>query len=163
MTEESQNDAHSRLIKLLNGKGVNYRIATHAPEGRSEDVARVRGSRPEQGAKALVFEVRMPEGQQRFVLAVVPSNQRVASAKIAAQLGGRRARLADPSDAQRITGCVVGTIPPFSFHCDLALLVDSHLLLEPEIAFNAGCLDKSIFITSQSYLEVAKPIVCSIT
>ena len=56
------------------------------------------------------------------------------------------------------TACVFGAIPPFSFHPDLRLIADPLLFDRyPEIAFNAGQLDKSIILNTEDYLRIARP------
>ncbi|HHT1687219.1 TPA: YbaK/EbsC family protein, partial [Raoultella ornithinolytica] len=51
-----------------------------------------------------------------------------------------------------------GAIPPFSFHPDLRLIADPLLFDRyPEIAFNAGQLDKSIILNTEDYLRIARP------
>lgn len=56
--------------------------------------------------------------------------------------------------AHRLRFC----IPPFSFHPDLRLIADPLLFDRyPEIAFNAGQLDKSIILNTEDYLRIARP------
>jgi len=65
--------------------------------------------------------------------------------------------------AQALTGCVMGAIPPFTFHPRLRLLLDPQLKERySEIAFNAGCLDKSIVLAVEDYLRIAKPELTTI-
>ena len=58
--------------------------------------------------------------------------------------------------------CVFGAIPPFSFHPALRLVADP-LLFErfPQIAFNAGRLDRSIILDTEDYLHIARPEIAT--
>lgn len=58
--------------------------------------------------------------------------------------------------------CVFGAIPPFSFHPALRLVADP-LLFErfPQIAFNAGRLDRSIILDTEDYLYIARPEIAT--
>ncbi len=63
-----------------------------------------------------------------------------------------------PSEIMALTGCVLGAIPPFSFHPDLVLAADPELFDRyGEIAFNAGRLDASMVLATPDYLRIAQP------
>ncbi len=62
-----------------------------------------------------------------------------------------------------MTGCVLGAIPPFSFHPDLQLVADPELFERcREIAFNAGRLDASMVLDAEDYLRLAAPRMAQI-
>jgi Ala-tRNA(Pro) deacylase len=64
--------------------------------------------------------------------------------------------------AQALTGCVIGAIPPFSFNDQLQVLADLLILQNEEVVFNAGCLDRSIFMKLADYVRIAKPQIVKI-
>ena len=64
--------------------------------------------------------------------------------------------------AQELTGCVIGAIPPFSFHEQLQVLADPLIQQNEEVVFNAGRLDRSIFMKLADYLRIAKPQMATI-
>ena len=154
-------DVFDRLVARLEAAKADFRVIEHEPEGRSEQISRIRGNHPSQAAKAMVVAVKSAEGR-KFVLAVLPGDRRVDFAAIARAVGGRKAALAAPEEARRLTECDMGAVPPFSFSDDLTLLVDPTLLAHDRIAFNAGRLDRSMFLATKSYVEVAKPVVAPI-
>ena len=51
----------------------------------------------------------------------------------------------------------MGTILPFSFHPELALVVDPSLLENDELYFNAARLDRSMVLKTRDYVALAKP------
>ena len=77
--------------------------------------------------------------------------------------GAQKGRFADPDTAQSITGCVMGAVPPFSFSGELALVVDEALRQCPEVCFNAGRLDRSIFVDFDGYQRAATPVFAAIS
>ncbi|MDR8351735.1 YbaK/prolyl-tRNA synthetase associated domain-containing protein, partial [Acinetobacter baumannii] len=81
------------------------------------------------------------------VLAILAADQQADLASLARHIGGSKASLASPAEVEALTACVFGATPPFSFHPALRLLADP-LLFErfPQIAFNAGRLDRSIIL-----------------
>ena len=51
----------------------------------------------------------------------------------------------------------MGAVPPFSFSKDLPLIVDNECTVNAKVVFNAGRLDRSVFIALEDYVAVAKP------
>lgn len=151
-----------RLCNLLSEAGARYRVIAHAAEGKSEDVAAIRGTQPGQGAKAMLCSLKgEPE---RFVLTVIAGNRKVDFRRVAAAVDAKKATLAPAEVATRLTGCVVGAIPPFALTDDIELIVDPGLLEgATEIAFNAGRLDRSIVLDSADYVRVARPRLVHLT
>lgn len=145
------------LCDLLERAQARFRIVEHEAAGRSEEVAAIRGTDPRQGAKAMLCTFRSQP--QRFVLTVLPGPLKLDFRKVAAACGEKKATLADAETAVRVTGCVVGAIPPFVVFGDgIELLVDPALVdHNREIAFNAGRLDRSMVLETADYLRVAKP------
>lgn len=147
---------HEKLITLLNTQQARYRQLAHIATGKCEEVAAIRGTHISQGAKALVCHVK-GNGIKHYVLAVLPADQQADLAKVANAVGGLRASLASPAEVDRLTGCVFGAIPPFSFHDALTLVVDPTLLTRhKEIAFNAGLLEKSVVLNVEDYARISE-------
>lgn len=154
---------HEKLIALLDQHQARYRLMEHEPTGKCEAVAAMRGTEIGQGAKALVCHVK-GNGVKQHVLAVLPADQQADLSKVAAAVGGRRASLASPAETDLLTGCVFGAIPPFSFHSDLKLVVDPALFERyPEIAFNAGLLERSVILNTDDYRALCAADVVKIT
>ncbi|SFN94455.1 YbaK/prolyl-tRNA synthetase associated domain-containing protein [Xenorhabdus japonica] len=156
-----KNDIFEHLTTLLDTNNARYRIMEHTTGGRSEEVAKIRGTHLGQGAKGLVCHVK-GNGCRQYVLAVLPADQQADLAVLAKQMGGSRASLASPKEVFELTRCVFGAIPPFSFHPELKLVADP-LLFEryDELAFNAGSLERSIILNTQDYRRIAIPELIS--
>lgn len=151
-----------KLITLLDGQQARYKIMTHEPTGKCEEVAAIRGTAVGQGAKALVCHVK-GNGVKQYVLAVLPADQQADLSKVAKAVGGLRASLASPAEVDRLTGCVFGAIPPFSFHDELKVVVDPTLCeRNSEIAFNAGLLEKSVVLNAQDYQRIVPSLPADI-
>jgi Ala-tRNA(Pro) deacylase len=144
-----------KLVALLEASHARFRIIEHPAEGRSGVVAQLRGTRPGQGAKAMLCR---SEGV--YVLAVLPGDRKVDFKRVAHVAGKRKATLATPDEAMRETGCAIGAIPPFSFSPHIRLAVDPALIeSHDEIAFNAGRLDRSMVLDSKDYVRIAQPLL----
>ena len=76
----------------------------------------------------------------------------------------KKTRFATAEELHELTGLVPGAVPPFgSPILPFELYVDSSILANPRIAFNAGSLTDSIVVSVEDYLRVAKPTVFEFT
>jgi Ala-tRNA(Pro) deacylase len=147
---------HQQLLALLNRDHARYRVVEHEAVGKCEAVSKIRGTALGQGAKALVCKIK-GHGVNQHVLAILAADLQADLARLAEYVGGSKASLASPAEVDALTACVFGAIP-LSASIPLRLVADP-LLFErfPEIAFNAGQLDKSIILDTADYLRIARP------
>jgi len=151
------NDIHKQLCDLLDREGAIYRIIEHEPEGHTEIIAKIRGNRIEQSVKSIVVQVRLNRKENIYCLANVPGDCRIDFAGIKQHFQADSVAFASREKAQELTGCVIGAIPPFSFSEQLQVLADPLIRENEEVVFNAGRLDRSIFMKLDDYLRIAKP------
>lgn len=157
MNMPEKRNTHRQLLALLEQHQARYRVVEHQAVGKCEAVSEIRGTALGQGAKALVCKVK-GNGVNQHVLAILAADQQADLSRVAQHIGGSKASLASPAEVDTLTACVFGAIPPFSFHPDLRLIADPLLFDRyPEIAFNAGQLDKSIILNTRDYLRIACP------
>lgn len=152
-------NTYERIIHLLQENKIQFRIVDHPPEGNTERASKIRGHDLSQAAKSMVVMVCISKKLRKYFLAVIPGDRKVDLCTVNALCDGRKALLAPLEIAEKITNCVSGSIPPFSFRDELRIIVDPLLLKNQEIVFNAGRLDKSIIMDTDSYVRVGKPII----
>lgn len=155
-------DVHDKLRALLDREGASYRVIEHAPEGRTEVIAKIRGNRIEQSIKSMVLQVRLTRKDNIYCLANVPGDCRVDFDGVKAYFQADSVAFAKREKAEELTGCVIGSIPPFSFSDDLQLLADPLIQQNEEVVFNAGRLDRSIMMNLEDYIRIAGPQMVSI-
>lgn len=148
---------HEELKSLLTREGAAFRVIEHPAEGRTEHITRLRGNRLEQAIKSLVVQVRMSRRENLYCLANVPGDSRLDLEAVRAHFNAESVAMAPREKAQSLTGCVLGAIPPFTFHPDLLLLADPRIRENEEVVFNAGRLDRSIFMSLEDYARIARP------
>jgi Ala-tRNA(Pro) deacylase len=154
---------YEQLVALLNSHHASYESLTHPPVKTSQEAAEVRHTALQQGAKAMVCRVKISANRHRYVLAVFPADRQADFARIAAAVDGKKASLATPEEAARLTDCEMGAVPPVSFHPDLTLVVDPSLLSRNErISFNAGLRDRSLIIAVNDYRDAVQPCLKTI-
>lgn len=150
-------DIHEQLRALLDREGATYRVIEHEPEGRTEVIAKIRGNRIEQSIKSIVVQVRLSRKENIYCLANVPGDCRIDFDGIKSYFNADSVAFASRDKAQELTGCVIGAIPPFAFNDQLQVLADPLIQENEEVVFNAGRLDRSIFMKQDDYMRVAKP------
>ncbi len=155
-------DVFDRLVALLSDAKAKFRVIEHEAEGRSEAISVIRGNRPDQAAKAMVLDVRGGGGGRRHVLAILPGSRKLDFGAVATLFEARKCGFASPDTAEQLTGCVMGSVPPFALNSDLAIVVDENLLANATLFFNAGRLDRSMELDTKDWLAVAKPRVAKI-
>jgi Ala-tRNA(Pro) deacylase len=149
-------DTYHRLMALLDQSGVDYRLIDHPPEGRTEAASALRGHPLPAAAKCVILKVKL----ERYVLGVVPGDRRIDTDAVKTRYGATDVQLAAPPVAERLSGCAVGSVVPFSFAPEvLELVVDPAVLGQHELYFNAARLDRSLAMRTRDYLDVAKPRV----
>jgi Ala-tRNA(Pro) deacylase len=106
--------------------------------------------------------VRPNRKENVYCLANVPGDCRIDLAGIKNHFHADSVAFAARDKAQGLTGCVIGAIPPFSFNDRLQVLADPLIQENEEVVFNAGRLDRSIFMKLADYLRIAKPHIVQI-
>jgi Cys-tRNA(Pro)/Cys-tRNA(Cys) deacylase len=107
-------------------------IYEHLEKG-AEFAASALGLPLERFAKTLVVEAAGDP-----VFALMPGGRELSLKKLARAAGAKQAQLADPRDAERVTGYPVGGISPFGARRALPAFLEESLLEHERIAINAG-------------------------
>ncbi|GAA4905791.1 Cys-tRNA(Pro) deacylase [Streptomonospora salina] len=121
--------------------GIDYRLHPYDAGGAAprdgasygEEAAAALGIGPDRMFKTLVAEV-----DGRLVVGVVPVAGGLDLKALAAAAGGKRAAMADPADAERATGYVVGGISPLGRRKRLPAVVDSSAAGYDTVFVSAG-------------------------
>ena len=151
----SRTAVSEQVERWLREAGVAFEILEHIPVRTSEEAARVRGTRLEQGAKALVVRAG-----DRFVHCVLPAHLKADNAALRAIVGTRKLRFATRDELHELTGCEPGAVPPFGNLFGLPVLVDEALSLNDRVVFNAGSNAVSITMRCDDLIRLTGATVC---
>ena len=151
------NDTYEELIKLLDVNEATYRLIDHEPEGRTEIVSPMRGNKISDAAKCMVIMVKIGKKDKKYVLCVVPGDEKIDLEAVKKLYRGTYVSFASTNAAEKYARSVSGTILPFSFNSKLHLVVDPKIKKIEEIYFNAARLDRSMALKTEDYLRIAKP------
>lgn len=151
-------DLHQKLLSFLDEKVITYRHLEHEETLTSEDSARVRGTKLEQGAKALIMFA-----DSKPILVVLPASKKLHNSLFKSQFEVKDLRLATPEEVLKISGVPIGAVPPFGNLFNVVTYVDKGLLDNQEIAFNAGSRTYSVIMNSSDYLQSINPKIGQFT
>ncbi len=133
--------AATPAVRALERAGVAHTLRPYDPEhpgdpghrGHGEAAVAALGADPRQVFKTLVTVI-----DGTLTVAVVPVSGTLDLRALAAATGGRRAAMADPADAERATGYVVGGISPLGQRRALPTVVDESALGFATVLVSAG-------------------------
>ncbi|MBA7490325.1 Cys-tRNA(Pro)/Cys-tRNA(Cys) deacylase YbaK [subsurface metagenome] len=145
-----------KLIReLLDRNRIPYKVSEHEPVYTSEQAARVRGVELKTGVKALVL--KSVEGS--FVIGLVAANRKIDLKKLAKIVKTKKLRLASPQDVLKITGCEVGAVHPFGNLHELPTYLDSSILENDMVNFNAGLHTVSVEMKAKDLVKAIRPSI----
>jgi Cys-tRNA(Pro)/Cys-tRNA(Cys) deacylase len=155
-------------LDLIVRAGVPHTVHEYEPPDRH---GRDRDRRPNYGADAaaalgvsprLVHKTLAASVDGRLVLAVVPVDRELDLKRLAEAVGGRRAVMADPAEAERATGYVVGGISPLGSRRALPVVVDASALDLDTLFVSAGRRGLQVGLAPKDLVRLANGNVASI-
>ena len=152
-----------QILDLLQQHGCWFEQFEHEPVRTSEEAAALRdGYSLRQGAKAIIIRAKVPNEGKKFVMLVMPADQKFNSAKAKQLLHAKDLRFATEDEVAEIThGVKPGGVPPFGNLFGLEIVSDQSLYHNEKIIFNAG-RTISIAIKSADYKTLVQPTVAEI-
>jgi nondiscriminating aspartyl-tRNA synthetase len=145
-------DLNSKLVNYLKEKSIEFKEIEHVATTTSEESAKARGTRIEQGAKALLMMA-----DNNPILLVLSAAKKLDNAAFKKQFTFKDLKMATAEEVEKITGAQIGGVPPFGNLFNVPVYVDESFLSESEIAFNAGSKEKSIIMKSSDFLKLVNP------
>ena len=159
----------TRAIDELIRAGVVHTLHEYAvPEPSGHDRAR----RPSWGGDAAaalgvdptrIHKTLVAAVDGRLAVAVVSVAAELDLKRLAAALGGRKAMMADPAEAERATGYVRGGISPIGQRRPLPTVVDARALDLPSIFVSAGRRGLQVELATSDLVRVAGAVIAPIT
>jgi Ala-tRNA(Pro) deacylase len=147
-----------RLQELLDRSGVAYTHTVHPLAYTAREVAAAEHLPAQEVAKVVVF---LAESGYRMV--VLPASKVVDFQELRAMLGFAHARLATEKElTQLFPDCDLGAMPPFGELYGMPVYIDSSLLGDEKIAFNAGTHRDVIHMRLEDYRKLVNPEVVSL-
>jgi Cys-tRNA(Pro)/Cys-tRNA(Cys) deacylase len=146
----------------LTAAGVRYTLHAyeHDPAAPSygEEAAEALGIPPERVFKTLVADV---DGE--LTVAVVPVTGSLDLKALASAVGGKRAAMADPAAAERITGYVRGGISTLGQRRTLRTVLDASAAAHGTVHVSAGRRGLAVELTPEALTELTSATVAPVS
>lgn len=124
-------------VEAAKAAGVPYEVVQYEHDPKAEsyglEAAEILGVAPERVFKTLVAKV-----DGRLTVGIVPVAARLDLKALADAVGGRKAEMADPAEAQRATGYVVGGISPLGQKRRLPTALDASAMQQETVYVSGG-------------------------
>ncbi len=127
--------SETRGTTALRRAGIEYRLMRYAyhAEGGAERAAAELEVDP-----ARMFKSLVAKAGGELVFALVAADTGLSLKKLAAAAGAKHAAMAEPREAERVTGYQVGGISPLGARKPLRVFLDAGAEAFPRICLNAG-------------------------
>lgn len=154
--------AATRAIEQLERSGRTFRIHQYdtpdvAEGGYGQAVAGILGV-----PAARVFKTLVALVDGDHVVAIVPVDRSLGLKHLARTLGGKRAAMADPADAERLTGYVVGGISPFGQRRRMPFVADAAVEGHDTVFVSGGRRGIQIEVAPRDLVELTGARVVAI-
>jgi Ala-tRNA(Pro) deacylase len=142
------------LEQYLGKEGVAYTVTEHPARYTAQELAQI-----EHVSGRLIAKVVMVVADRKPVMVVVPGVAKVDLGAVRKALGAEEVRLAIEAEfAHLFPDCEVGAMPPFGNLYGVPVLVDSGLVRDQVILFNAGSHRRTMTMTYADYARLARPL-----
>lgn len=161
MARRNSGSAPTPAFEALARAGVEVTAHTYVHDPRADsfgtEAADLLGVDPTRVLKTLLVDLDGVLG-----VAVVPVSASLDLKAVAAALRGKRARLADPHDAERATGYVLGGISPFGQKQRHRTVVDASAAGHLTVFVSGGRRGLEIELAPQDLVSATGAVVASI-
>ena len=148
----------NQLQRFLDSHQVKYAVSSHPTAFTAREVAFVEHLPAREVAKLVVVF-----GDGNYHMIVIPASRLVDFQEVRHTLGLSQARLATEDElAKLFPDCELGAMPPIGALYNLPVYLDSSLLDEDMIAFNAGTHRTVIHMRTEDYRALVKPTMVSL-
>ncbi len=145
----------NEIIHQLRVKKIDFDHRVHEPTPTSEDSARVRNIKMEEGVKALILRGKTTKKNYQFN---IPAHLKV-DMKAVAEIVGEKCEFEDPAVISERFGLQIGGVPPFGNLLNLDNYFDEEILHQERSAFNCGLTTESIIMQSKDLFSLVDPKV----
>lgn len=143
----------NEMIRLFRDQGIDYIHLVHEATPTSEDSARVRNTKMEEGVKSLIL--RGKSSKKNYQLNI-PSHMKLDMKAVAEQVG-EKCEFEDPEVIKERFGLIIGGVPPFGQLLNLETFFDESIQNNDKAAFNCGMQTESIVMKAADLIKVVQP------
>ena len=146
------NSIHDLILDLLKSNNIEFKYLEHEEVKTSEESAKIRDTKLEQGAKALILKGKKSGNN---IMVVLPAHKKANIEKIE-QILSEKFEFESPDNILKKWGIQVGGVPPFGNLLNLPTYIDKEVLNNDIVVFNCGTRTSSIFMNPKDMVELIK-------
>jgi Cys-tRNA(Pro)/Cys-tRNA(Cys) deacylase len=141
----------TNAVKWLRTQGAKFDVLEYEFTEMGADHAAASVGRPlEMVCKTLIVKAT----GNAYWIAIVPGDQRFDPRRMAAAIGVPHADLAEPTEAEKVTGYRVGGISPFAMRRKLPVVIEESLLVLDTLIVNGGRRGVLIEMATEELLQL---------
>ena len=149
----------NEIIRLYRKNDLDFEHLVHVPTPTAEDSSKVRGTRLEEGVKALILKGKTTKKNYQFN---IPAHLKLDMKAVTEQVK-EKCEFEDPEIIKERYGLSIGGVPPFGSLLNLETYFDSRVLQTERSVFNCGLLTESIISTAKDLISLVQPKMGSFT
>lgn len=143
----------NEIIHLLKQNDMPFKHLVHEPTPTSEDSARVRGTKLEEGVKSLIVKGKNSKKNYQFN---IPSHLKLDMKAVADRVG-EKCEFEDPEVIRERYGLIIGGVPPCGQLLNLDTFFDDSIQNLETVAFNCGLPSESLIIKGKDLIALVQP------
>lgn len=143
----------NEIVRLLKDQSYDFKHLVHEATPTSEDSARVRGTKMEEGVKSIILRGKTSKKNYQVNLA----SHLKLDMKAVAELVGEKCEFEDPEVIKERFGLIIGGVPPFGHLLNLDTYYDEGLVEQDLAAFNCGMQTESIVMKAKDLVKMTDP------
>lgn len=147
---------YEKITKFLKENNIEYQEIRHEAVRTSEEACKIRGCKPEEGAKALVFFA-----DKNPIQIIIEGNKKIDKKKFKNDFGFKDLQMVSRDELIKISSVEPGAVPPFGnlFETPLKIFCNKTLVENEYIEFNAGDHTISIRMKAKDWEKIINPIL----
>ena len=139
-----------KIKSLFDEAGVKYEYQKHAPVKTSEEAAEVRGTKLEEGLKALILKGKK---SGKNIMVCLPATEKINMEKLR-EFEGEAFEFEKPEVIKEKYGVEVGGVPPFGYLMGLKTYYSESVKLQKQSNFNCGTREESLTVETEMLLKL---------
>ena len=148
------NGIETRATKLLDAKGINYRLLPHnKPAFTCETAAKERGVPLDEMVKCIL----LVDKDKNYFLACMTSEKRVDTKKLRELVNSKRLSFSSEKEIEEILGYKMGAIPPLSLKTDIPIIFDNGIKKKEKVNICTGDPKAGLELNPMDLIRVVNP------